>query len=84
MDGWMDGWVDGQIGQTVEDRPAGPWSTSSGSGPMDPIFLPGYCPLPPLKGYNALELQVWELSLQLGRPPQGAGSHHTVQREGVK
>ena len=87
MDGWMDGWMNGRTGS-----PLHPWSTSSGSafhshnsqGPLDLVFLLGCCLLPPLKGYNTLELQMWELSLQLGRSPQGASSHHAAQRDDLK
>lgn len=80
MDGCMD---DGRT-----DSPLPPWSTSYRSpfysqdsqGPLDLIFLLGCCPLPPLKGYNTLELQMRELPLQLGRSPQGASSHYAAQR----
>lgn len=82
----MDGW---KGGQGVHCHP---WSTSSGSpfhsqnsqGLLDLIFLLGCCLLSPLKGYYTLELQMWELSLKLGRSPQGAGSYHTAQRDDLK
>lgn len=58
--------------------------THNSQGPLDFVFLLGCCLLPSLKGYNTLELQMWELSLQLGCSPQGASSYHAVQKDGLK
>ena len=89
MNGWMDRWVGGWMGRHAvhcihSPLPLEVLPPHNSQGPLDFVFLLGCCLLPFLKGYNTLELQMWELSLQLGCSPQGASSYHTVQRDGLK